>query len=105
MPLVVCCVVKGASAVGGSSRPIGQVQDRLDGLVSAVMVVGLPAAVYFMTHLELIFEWEHIWSVALLWSFPLVFVSAVPGAQSIDPTLVRHHLVIIWTCSTSFSSM
>jgi hypothetical protein len=49
----------------------------VDGFAAFVLVTTLPVAVYVATHLAVLAQWVHLWSVLLLASGPLVFVTSL----------------------------
>lgn len=65
---------------GGAKPKTHTLQDTADGFTAFLLVVGLPAGVYVATHLAVLLQWVHIWSLALLVSGPLVFVCSLKGA-------------------------
>ncbi|GMH37943.1 hypothetical protein BSKO_05827 [Bryopsis sp. KO-2023] len=66
------------SSIGGASRSTSHLQGRLDGLIASITITFLPGFVYFVSHFDIIFESEHFWSLALLWSTPVLFICALP---------------------------
>lgn len=56
-----------------------QIQGRGDGMVASLTIILLPGLTYFAGHYGVIFEYEHFWSLALLWSLPLLFICVLPG--------------------------
>ena len=44
-----------------------------------LLVVCLPAGVYCATHLAVLLQWFHLWSLLLLGAGPLLFVTCLPG--------------------------
>lgn len=59
-----------------------QIQGRGDGMVASLTIILLPGLTYFAGHYGVIFEYEHFWSLALLWSLPLLFICGLPGVSS-----------------------
>lgn len=54
-------------------------QDRSDGALAFLLAALLPAGVYAATHLVVLFQWFHLWSLLLLGSGPLLFMTCLPG--------------------------
>jgi hypothetical protein len=68
---------KPKSALGGAGPKTHTLQDPADGFAAFVLVTTLPAATYLATHWAVATHWVHLWSLLLLGSGPLVFVSAL----------------------------
>ena len=68
-----------AAAAGGSRPKAHTLQDSTDGFVAFLLVAGLPAAVYVATHWDVLLQMVHFWSVLLLVTGPLVFVTSLQG--------------------------
>ena len=58
-------------------------QDRSDGALAFLLVVCLPAGVYCATHLAVLLQWFHLWSLLLLGAGPLLFVTCLPGNETL----------------------
>lgn len=61
--------------VDGSLAPA--VQSRTDAFTSFIITVALPAVTYAAVHSANIFQWVHLWSLLLVGSGPLLFVSSM----------------------------
>ncbi|PSC73750.1 no exine formation 1 [Micractinium conductrix] len=65
------------TAVGGAKAKAHTLQDSTDGFAAFCLVTCLPVGVYLATHWAVIFQWVHLWSLLLLASGPLVFVTSL----------------------------
>jgi len=55
--------------------------------MAAAVVCAYPSMIYFVSHVEVVFESEHFWSIQLLWSTPLLFISILPGQLRLVPSV------------------
>ncbi|EFN59471.1 expressed protein [Chlorella variabilis] len=78
-------------ATGGARPKTHTLQDSADGFAAFVLVTTLPVAVYLATHWAVIFQWVHLWSVLLLASGPLVFVTSLKACMYGVAALVLLH--------------
>lgn len=63
---------------GGSSMKLKTIQDPLDSAISFLFVLVTPPLTYLAAHHQVIWSWTHLWSIMLLMSGPLLFMSAIP---------------------------
>ena len=68
--------------MGGMSTAPGQIQGRFEGMVSMTAICVFPTLMYLSSHLEVIFQSEHFWSLQLLWSLPVLFICLLPRLLS-----------------------
>eukprot|EP00879_Flechtneria_rotunda_P012843 GHRR01013409.1.p1 GENE.GHRR01013409.1~~GHRR01013409.1.p1 ORF type:complete len:1004 (+),score=317.90 GHRR01013409.1:346-3357(+) len=71
---------KAGRAIGGVTRSAAEavVQSKVDAFWLALAVAVLPATSYYAIHAAVINHWLHFWSVLVLLSAPVVYLSAVP---------------------------
>ena len=67
-----CCPHAGGKGTGT------QVQGALEGCIAAVLTVGMPALLYLASHISMLGHWVHFWSLLLLGSGPLLFLTVLP---------------------------
>ena len=65
---------------GGAKPKTHILQDSADGFAAFLLVTLLPVSVYAATHLSVLFQWVHLWSLLLLATGPLLFVTSLKGA-------------------------
>ncbi len=73
------------------------IQGSADGALAFLMTAALPPVVYAATHHVSLFHWVHFWSLLLLGSGPLLFITILKGgarAWKLDsaPTDARHYI-------------
>lgn len=73
-----------AHTTGGRSTT-SYIQERSDGALAFLLVTALPAGVYVATHLAVLFQWFHLWTLLLLGAGPLLFVTCLPGELRLLP--------------------
>ena len=71
-PPLPCCA-------GGAKPKTHILQDSADGFAAFLLVTLLPVSVYAATHLSVLFQWVHLWSLLLLATGPLVFITSLKG--------------------------
>lgn len=70
--------IKPSVATGGKGTGT-QVQGALEGCIAAVLTVGMPALLYLASHISMLGHWVHFWSLLLLGSGPLLFLTVLPS--------------------------
>jgi len=70
--------VGGVHPPGVSMAKRKTIQEPLDGVISFLFVLLVPVTIYITAHHHVIWTWTHVWSIVLLVSGPLLFMSAVP---------------------------
>ena len=55
-----------------------QVQGALEGCTAAALTVCMPALLYLASHISMLEHWVHFWSLLLLGSGPLLFLTVLP---------------------------
>ena len=68
-------------STGGGPVHAGSIQKPIDGFFLFLTVVSMPGLVYLAAHYAVIFEWKHIWSIVMVISGPLLFLSSIPGGM------------------------
>lgn len=66
----------GGVAGGKLSKEL-QVQADIEGVAATLLLVVLPASLYAVLHSSMLAEWVHLWSLMLLASLPVLFLSIV----------------------------
>ena len=65
-------------STGGAPAHLGSVQKPLDGALSFLFVLSMPALVYVAAHNAVIMSWTHLWATLLLIFGPILFMSSIP---------------------------